>query len=480
MLKENCGVLGTYFIECQNPHEVIYAALLSLQHRGQESFGIASIKGNKIILKKSLGLISYHFDEEFLEIAKNEKVIAHVRYSTTGDTTIEDAQPSLVEFEGLQVALAFNGNIVNYMQIRKNLKEAGYVFKGRGDGEILAAYIAKNLKDTKDIEKTIDRTFEEVEGAYSSVFLTNEGTLVAFRDPHGFRPLNLGSDGLGNLLIASETVAHDVNNFINVEPIKPAELLVLSDNGLIRKELRKNIKRNHCMFEFVYFSRPDSVFEGKTVYEVRWKLGQELARTYTTDADIIVPIPDSARPAAEAISRETGIPVVEGLIKNRYIARTFIMPTQKEREKNVKLKLNPVKSLIKDKKVLLVDDSIVRGTTMKKIVEMIRNNGAKKVYIWITCPPIISPCFYGIDIAMHGELIAATKKIEEIAKEIGADELRYQTLDSLKRAIGLGENICTGCLTGIYPTPLAQKLSDKLRNKENKERIRYWEMEIDV
>jgi len=280
-------------------------------------------------------------------------------------------------------------------------------------------------------------------------------------------------------LIASETVAFDANDFEEFYSIRPAEIFILNDESFESKLLRNVERKYHCMFEFVYFSRPDSIFENRTVYEVRWNLGKELANTYTTDADVIVPIPDTSRPAAEAISRATGIPVIEGLIKNRYIGRTFIMPKQDQREKNVKLKLNVVKSLIKGKKVLLIDDSLVRGTTIRRIVEMVKKAGAEKVYVWITCPPIISPCFYGIDIAIHDELIASKKSIEEIRKEIGADELRYQTLEGLKRAIGLGDNICTSCLTGFYPTKLAQKLSDELKNKGMKEK-RYWETEINV
>jgi amidophosphoribosyltransferase len=477
MIKEHCGVVGAYFLNHKDPSQVIYNALISLQHRGQESFGIASLLGNEILVSKELGLVNYKLIKENLR-EQTSKVIAHVRYSTTGNTTLEDAQPSYCENSNLKIALCFNGNIVNFMELRKKLKEKGYLFKGNGDGEVLAAFILECLKEGKDIERTIGRVYEEVEGAYSTTFLSNDGYLVAFRDPYGFRPLNIGFDNSGNILIASETVAFDANDFQEFSSIKPGEMVLINEGKPEIKTLKKVEKRYHCMFEFVYFSRPDSIFENKTIYEVRWNLGKELAKTYKTDADVIVPIPDSSRPAAEAISRETGIPVVEGLIKNRYIGRTFIMPKQEQREKNVKLKLNPVKSLIRGKKVLLIDDSLVRGTTIKRIVEIVRKAGAEKVYVWITCPPIISPCFYGIDIAIHGELIASSKTIEEIRKEIGADELCYQTIEGLKRAIGLGDNICLSCLTGTYPTPLAQKLSNELRNKEVKER--YWEIELNV
>lgn len=478
MLKEHCGVIGAYFVESKDSAQVIYNALLSLQHRGQESFGIAGYKKGQLIVKKSLGLVTSISNEDIAAFENVNTAIAHVRYSTTGATTIEDAQPSLAGDSDLKIALAFNGNLVNYVQLRNKLKNEGVQFKGRGDGEILANLFFVYMKKTKDVEKTIENIFNEAEGAYSATVLSSKGELFAFRDPFGFRPLNIGFDSKKNILIASETVAHDLNSFEEIEPVNPAELIYIKDGEIERKILINNASRKHCMFEFVYFSRPDSILEGRTVYEVRWRLGEELAKTYSCDADVIVPIPDSSRPAAEAISRKTGIPVVEGLIKNRYIGRTFIMPGQSNRDKLVKLKLNPVKSLIKGKKVLLIDDSLVRGTTIKKIVELVRKAGAERVYVWITCPPIISPCFYGIDIAIHGELIASRKSIDEIAKEIGADELRYQTIEGLKRAIGLGENICTACLTGIYPTPLAQKLSDMLKDEEVKGR--YWELEVNV
>src|SRR5579885_2281216 len=419
MIKEHCGVLGADFKISSDPSKIVYNALISLQHRGQESYGIAFLEGKKVIVKKELGLVDQNFILE--NVRQVRRVIGHVRYSTTGSTTQEDAQPSHYKVDGFEIALCFNGNIVNFMQLRKELKEKGYQFRSNGDGEVFAAFIAERYKEYKDYEKVIDDVFNKVEGAYSTTFLANTGELIAFRDPFGFRPLNIGTDRMGNTLIASETVAFDANDFEEFYSVNPAELIIIGEDTVQSKILRNVNRRYHCMFEFVYFSRPDSIFENKTIYEVRWNLGKELANTYATDADVIVPIPDSSRPAAEAISRVTGIPVVEGLIKNRYIGRTFIMPKQEQREKNVKLKLNVVKTLVKGKKVLLVDDSLVRGTTIKRIVEMVRKAGAAKVYVWITCPPIISPCFYGIDIAIHGELIASKKSVEEIRKEIGAD-----------------------------------------------------------
>jgi len=474
MLKENCGVVAAFAYNKEVSY-LIFNSLLSLQHRGQESFGIATYYEGNIYLVKKLGLVVNSLTKEDLAYLKGNIGIGHVRYSTTGKTSLEDAQPFLLKENTLQLASCFNGNLVNYIQLRHILNKEGYKFIGRGDGEILTAFIFNKYKEYKDIEKTLIEVTEYIEGAYSLVLINNYEELIAFRDPLGFRPLNIGFDSNGNILIASETVAHDINNFGKIETVRPGEMIIINKSGIERKIISKSNKKAYCMFEFVYFSRPDSIFEGKCVYEVRYNLGKELARTYKTDAEIIIPIPDTSRPVAEAISQETGLPVVEGLIKNRYIGRTFIMPTQDERDKNVKMKLNVIKSLVKDKKVLLVDDSIVRGTTIKRIIEMIRKAGAKKVEVWISCPPIISPCFYGIDIAIHGELIASKKSVEEIAKEIGADKLCYQTLEGLKKAIGLGNDICISCLTGKYPTKLAQKLADELKDKEIKER--YWEIE---
>jgi amidophosphoribosyltransferase len=476
MIKENCGIAATYLKETFNAPFILYQALIALQHRGQESCGISTLVNNNLIIKKYMGLVTQCFNENVLNELKSKLGIAHVRYSTTGKSAIEDAQPFLFKEGNFEMALAFNGNIVNLIELRKKVKEKGYNFVGNGDGELLTALVFFAIKESKDIEEAVKKIMEEVEGAYSAVMMTNEGQVIAFRDPIGFRPLIISFNKNGDALLASETVAADINDFNEIQTVNPGELIIIDGEKIERKKIIQNNHQHFCMFELVYFSRPDSIYEGKSVYEIRYRLGQELARTYKTDADIIVPIPDTSRPAAEAISRETGIPVVEGLIKNRYIGRTFIMPSQKERERTVKLKLNPIKPLIKDKKVLLIDDSIVRGTTIKNIIEIIRKAGAKKVEVWITCPPIISPCFYGIDIAIHGELIASNKKVEEIAKEIGADRLCYQTLEGLIRATGMEERLCLSCLTGIYPTPLAQRLANMLKDKKIQQR--YWEVDV--
>jgi amidophosphoribosyltransferase len=325
------------------------------------------------------------------------------------------------------------------------------------------------------LEKAIADCMNEVEGSYSAVFLTGEGELVAFRDPLGFRPLVWG-EGEDAKMFASESVALDINNVENFSDVKPGEVIIVKDGNLEKNQACSAKEKAHCMFEYVYFSRPDSIIEGKTVYDVRMNLGRNLARTYHSEADVVIPVPDTSRPAAEGVGRELGIPVCEGLIKNRYVWRTFIMPEQKARDDAIKLKMNPIKSVMKDKHVILVDDSIVRGTTSRKIIELVKKSGAKKVELWITCPPIISPCFYGIDIATHRELIAANYSVEEIAKKINADSLCYQTIEGLVDAIGLKkEELCVACLTGRYPTPLAQSLADKLKTQTTVKR--YYEVE---
>jgi len=305
--------------------------------------------------------------------------------------------------------------------------------------------------------------------------LTGEGDLIAFRDPNGFRPLCYGVNS-ENAMFASESVAMNINGIDEVHDVKPGEMLFFHADGKVESKQIMKPDSKHCMFEYVYFSRPDSVIEGKSVYDVRVELGRNLAKTYAGDADVIVPVPDTSRSAAAGISKETGIPVAEGLMKNRYVHRTFIMPEQRTRSMLVDMKLNPVRSVLKDKHIILVDDSVVRGTTMMKIVDMIKRAGAKKIDLWVTCPPIVSPCFYGIDIATHQELIAFKHDTEEIGKIFRVDKLCYQTIGGLVDSIGLGKNICSACLTGDYPTCKAQSLADRMKKQKNLGHTRYYEM----
>lgn len=476
--KEHCGVAA---ISLNTDYAVgaIYNGLLALQHRGQDSAGIAMLvdregtqsrlgregKGaeniSEIKIKLVKGLVS-NFRESWLGDMKGGIGIGHVRYCTAGSPGLEDAQPVRVNCGSFKIALAFNGNVANVKELRKRL-EADHEFIGEGDGEILAALFALQMKKERNIEKAFTAIHEMVDGAYSIAVVTSDGELAAYRDQHGIRPLSIGTSNEG-VMIASESVALRVNGFDSFRSMKPGELVIVRNGSVESKQIASLPSASHCMFEYVYFSRPDSIIDSVPVSDVRYGLGVALAKKNRADVDVIVPVPDTSRSAAEGINAVTGIPVREGLIKNRYIGRTFIMPTQEQREKAVRVKLNPVASVLEGKRVLLVDDSLVRGTTLRNIVAEVRRAGAKSVDVWITCPPIISPCFYGVDMSNHKQLAAANMSVEEIRKSIGADRLVYQGLEDLREAIGLGNNICAGCLTGKYPTALAQKLSEKSKS----------------
>lgn len=483
-LRESCGVVGAVK-KSGDAVENIWLALLTLQHRGQEAAGIYTHDGDKFYHEKTLGLVPGL--ENFAHL-RGSIGIGHTRYSTVGRSASEDirrgafsidgfAQPFFVDYQRKGMALCHNGNLVNKITLGKQLLSSGIFLSSESDSEIILKILVRELMRTKDLEISVGNCMSQLEGAYSITVVTGEGEVFAFRDPYGFRPLCYGQNG--NLtMMASESVALNVNGITSISDIQPGELVVSSsDRETWRKVVCPCTRKAHCMFEYVYFSRPDSTLNGKDVYSVRINLGRNLAKTYRTDADVIVPVPDTARPAAEGISRETGIYVAEGLIKNRYVGRTFIMPEQKARANSVMVKLNPVSSVLKDKKVVLVDDSIVRGTTSEKIVDLVKRAGAKKVELWITCPPIVAPCFYGIDIATHKELVAFDKSISDVEKLVKADRLCYQTLEGLVHAIGCNDQeLCLGCLTGKYPTPVAQEISDQMKGKKSNERIRYWEM----
>jgi amidophosphoribosyltransferase len=482
-VKESCGIVGAVSSNGDVTHH-IWLGLLALQHRGQEACGIYTFDGQRFYHRKQLGLVG---NVESFDDLKGSMGIGHVRYSTIGQPAdertstnpqrIEDfAQPYFSDRPRGGVTLCHNGNLVNFAALSRDLRSGGTFLSATCDAEVMLKILANDLSNGGNLQKAVKNCMARFEGAYSVVALTGNGELIAFRDPNGFRPLCFGeSDGL--LMFASESVALDINGIHSCSTMKPGELVVVQANEApIRTQLIEQDHHARCMFEYVYFSRPDSMIDDKDVYSVRIKLGKNLAETYKTDADVIVPVPDTARPAAEGISRETGIPVLEGLIKNRYVGRTFIMPSQKGRDNAVRLKLNAVRAVVENKKVLLVDDSIVRGTTMRKIVNLLREAGASRVEVWVTCPPLKSPCYYGIDMSTHSELIASTRSIEEIRKTVGADELRYQRIEELLDAIGFSEQqTCLACLTGKYPTPLAQKVADETRGRPQSENARYWE-----
>lgn len=462
-MRENCGVFGVSF--SSNAADDIFYGLLALQHRGQESAGISVFNGT-IKTHVGMGLVNNIFNGEKLSELKGTIGVGHVRYSTTGSSIIENAQPMEFESEKFKITVGFNGNIPNYQMLTNGILK-DHQLKTNCDAEGLGMIFLRALEKTNDIMEAGKELLTTVPAAYSIVMLVydkinKKPSVVAIRDRFGLRPLCIGERD-GNYIIASESVALDVVGAKLISDVEPGSVEIISGGERISKKLIES-KRAHCMFEFVYFSRPDSIVEGRSVYDVRIKLGKNLIKGYNNHTDVIVPVPDTSRPAAEGISEETGIPVAEGLMKNRYIGRTFIMPEQKSREDAVRMKLNPVKSALKDRNVILIDDSVVRGTTTKKLVKVVKNAEAKNVDVWITCPPIISPCFYGIDMKSHSELIAANNSVEEIREIMGADSLNYQTVEGLKDAIGI-DGLCTGCLTGIYPTEEAQKLADKMKEQ---------------
>jgi len=485
-VRESCGIVGAISRDGDVTHN-IWLALLALQHRGQEACGIYTLDRFRFYHKKQLGLM--HSFESFSDL-KGNVGIGHTRYSTVGlpatretyadPQKIEDfAQPYFSDRPKGGISLCHNGNLVNFPQLCNEIRSTEtFVSPTTCDAEVMLKILANYLHDEGTLERAVKNCMLKFEGAYSVVGLTGKGELFAFRDPNGFRPLCFGEcDGL--VMFASESVALDINGIRTYSNVEPGELVVVQEGKpAVRTLLIEQDHHSRCMFEYVYFSRADSTIDGKDVYTTRIKLGRNLARTYKTHADVIVPVPDTARPAAEGISRETNIPVLEGLIKNRYVGRTFIMPGQEKRKNAVRLKLNAVKTVVQGKNVLLVDDSIVRGTTIGKIINLLKEAGANRVEVWVTCPPIKSPCFYGIDMTTHIELIASNKETNEIRRTIGADELCYQTIDGLLDAIGFPKKeICLACLNGQYPTPLASKIAkEMLANPQSQvQQTRYWE-----
>ncbi len=488
--KESCGVVGAN----SGSAEVIgdlWHAMLALQHRGQEGNGVFTFDGSRFYHRKTLGLI-----DEIDNFAPLHGTcgIGHVRYSTTGLSPLDPRirtdscqelmetalQPFFVSYPKGGIALCHNGNLVNYVNLRRGLTDQERFLASDSDAEVILGYLAKELSETRDFEKAASKFALTMEGAYSAVAITGEQELIAFRDPHGFRPLCYGKRG-DTTFFASESVGLDAVGAELLSDVKPGEIVTAKAHGEVERQTVVPCERTaHCMFEYVYFSRPDSTINGKEVYPIRMKLGEELAKTYKTDADVVVPVPDTARPAVEGISRITGIEASEGLIKNRYIGRTFIMPGQTRRENSVALKLNTVKSVLKDRKVIVVDDSIVRGTTSRKIINLVRAARPKSVELWVTCPPIVSPCFYGIDISTHAELIAALKTVPEIEKALNVHRLCYQMIEGLVKAIGFDrDKLCMACLTGEYPTPLAQKIADTMKKGVvGEDKRRYWEREF--
>jgi len=453
--REECGVVAIH--SHAEAEKLAYLGLHALQHRGQESAGIVTSDGLTLRPHKAMGLVADIFTEEVLGRLRGTLAIGHTRYSTAGDSALLNAQPILVQSNKGAIAVAHNGNLVNAQEIRHRLEAQGSIFQTNSDTEVIVHLIALSREQT--LPEAMADALRRVEGAFSLVMISPD-RIFAARDPRGFRPLAMGripalpGEKRDTIVFASETCAFDLIGAHYERDVKPGELVVVSPEGISSRFYSPSGPQSSCIFEHVYFSRPDSIVFGRPVDMSRDALGRQLAREAPADADIVVPVPDSGVTAAMGYSSESKLPFRFGLIRNHYVGRTFIEPSQSVRDFGVKLKLNPVRSVLEGKRVVLIDDSIVRGTTSRKIVRMIRNAGAKEVHMRISCPPTISPCFYGVDTPSKKQLIAANKSIEEIREYIGADSLSYLTLEGLKKACGDGEltTYCTACYTGKYPT----------------------------
>ena len=446
--KDECGVFGIFgHPEAAN---MTYLGLYALQHRGQESAGIAASDGEQVRLAREMGYVADVFDGGTLAQLRGRLAVGHVRYSTAGESKLANAQPILIDCAHGQIAIGHNGNLVNARELREELVQQGSIFQSTSDTEVVAHLYARSKAG--GVEEAIVESVSQVQGAFSLVILTRD-RLIAVRDPHGFRPLALGrlDDAY---VVASETCAMDLIGATYVRDVEPGEVLVVSAEGLRSIKPFPAAPLAHCIFEHVYFARPDSYVFGRSVNEVRTELGRVLAREQPVGADVVVPVPDSGVCAAMGYAEASGVPLRMGLIRNHYVGRTFIQPQQSIRHFGVKVKLNPVRSILDGKRVVLVDDSIVRGTTSRKIVRMVRAAGAREVHVRISCPPTISPCFYGVDTPCRTDLIAATHTLDEIRDFIEADSVQYLSLGGLLSAVdGARASYCTSCYTGVYPVP---------------------------
>lgn len=452
-LHEECGVIGV--ISQTDAARSVYYGLYALQHRGQASAGIAVNEDGKIDCVKGQGLVADVFDEKNINQLKGKIAIGHVRYASEGEDKLYNAQPLVAKFKHGTIALAHNGNLVNSESIREMLEDSGVIFQTTIDSEAILNLLARNYQ--RGLEAAIKNTMSLVKGAYALV-LTTEDSLIGIRDPHGLRPLCLGKTEDGYAL-ASESCALDTIGAEFIRDIEPGEVIIINQEGVQSIESNNWCQKNLCVFELIYFARPDSKIDDVSVYKFRKEAGRVLARQGKIDADVIIPVPDSGIPSAVGFAEESGIPYSEGLVKNRYIGRTFIQPTQEGRENAVRIKLNVLRENIAGKRVVLVDDSIVRGTTMTHLVEMIRKAGAKEVHVCIASPPVAYSCYFGIDTPYREYLIGATMSNQEICEFIGADSLNYLSLEGIAQAAGRTEGFCQACFDGKYPmeVPLGTK-----------------------
>jgi amidophosphoribosyltransferase len=453
-LRESCGIVGLALNdrESDNAALPIYYALYALQHRGQESTGITVHDGKNAKTLKGMGLVPDVFKKYNLSDLKGFVGIGHVRYSTTGGSTIENSQPLIVNFMDRTIAIAHNGNLVNSGDLIAEFEAEGQVFLTSSDTEVIARLLVKELLKA-DILGAVEAVMKRIVGSYSLTILVDD-TLVVVRDPLGFKPLCLGELD-GGYVVTSESVAIDTIGGKLIRDVRPGEVLIFKDGSYSSHHLFRTKNTAHCVFEYIYFARADSIIDGQLVYQTRVRIGERLLDEHAIDADIVSPVPDSGITFAIGYSKKSGIDYMEGLMKNRYIGRTFIMPNQNMRETAVRLKLNTIRQNIEGKKVILMDDSIVRGTTSRRIVDMVRKAGAEEVHMRIGSPPIMSPCYLGIDMATREELVAAHKTVAGVEAVINADSLGYVSVEGLVEAVGIPEDdLCLGCLTGVYPVEI--------------------------
>ncbi|MCW7491722.1 amidophosphoribosyltransferase [Leptospira sp. 2 VSF19] len=446
--KEECAIYGIY--NSKEAANFTYLGLYSMQHRGQESSGIVSTDGSHLYRYANMGLVANIFTQPKIKELIGDAAIGHNRYSTTGASFLRNAQPIRVESHLGPVALAHNGNLVNSWDIRNRLERDGSIFQTTIDSEVIVHLMAKSHKT--DLLEALCESLAQVRGAYSLLVLTPR-YLIAVRDPNGFRPLVMGKRSDGAIVFASETCAFDITDTEYVRDVEPGEMVVIDHTGMRSLYPFPKAKPSLCIFEYIYFARPDSYIFEESVYKVRKSLGRQLARVMPVEADVIIPVPDSANIAALGYSEESGIPYQSGLIRSHYIGRTFIEPDQKIRDFGAKIKYNVVKEVVNGKRVVIIDDSVMRGTTSRKIIKMIRNAGAKEIHFRVSAPPTVAPCYYGIDIPTHKELIASTHTIEEIQKYLRVDSLAYLTLDTMHKAVEghKGGGFCDACFTSNYP-----------------------------
>ncbi len=449
--RDECGVFGVYgHPEAAN---LTYLGLHGLQHRGQESAGLVCSNGERLLEEKGMGHVARVFKKQQLRRLKGDLAIGHVRYSTAGKSSLGNAQPFRIDSCKGEIAIAHNGNLVNAYGLRAELEQAGSIFRTSSDTEVVLHLIARSAQP--DVESAIVDALKQVQGAYSLIFITRD-RIIGVRDPRGFRPLSLGRLGDAHIL-TSESCALDLIDAAFVRDVEPGEMVVIGPSGVQSYRPFPPAPVSQCIFEYVYFSRPDSLVFGRSVHEIRKRLGRELAREQPVEADIVVPVPDSGVYAALGFSAASGIPLEFGLVRNHYVGRTFIEPRQSIRHFGVKLKLNPVRALLDGKRVVLLDDSIVRGTTSRKIVSMVRAAGAREVHVRISCAPTVGPCYYGVDTPRRSELIASTHTVDEIQRHIRADSLGYLSLEGMYRAVGENRSFCTSCYTNKYPVPFPEE-----------------------